>query len=409
MRTMPQSEQEADRYRWVILGVLWITYIVVFLNRLSVGPLAPFFKDDLNITSTQIGLVMSAASSGYMLTMFPIGWLVDRIGAKWPIVLGEMIAGSCMIALFFASSYAYLLIFMFITGLGCGFLLPSTTQGVIAWFPLRERATVMGLKQTAVNIGGITTAATLPALSLALGWRYGFLFLGLSAIAIGITAFVLYREPRESYSGAAGSAMADAAVPLMEIIKNREIWLLAFCGFCMTWVEMAIIAHLVLYLTEVLLFGVVAAGGLLAITEVAGALARPGTGFLSDWAFGGKRKHVFMLIAGTASSTTLVIGLCGSYLSWILYPVLVLMGIGGIAFGGIWLTLLSEFAGRRGAGKAVGLGGVITLAGAAIGPPLFGYLVDTTGSYHWAWLSLALVSGLCVVFLLFVREERRKI
>jgi len=215
---MPQSEQEADRYRWVILGVLWITYIVVFLNRLSVGPLAPFFKDDLNITSTQIGLVMSAASSGYMLTMFPIGWLVDRIGAKWPIVLGEMIAGSCMIALFFASSYAYLLIFMFITGLGCGFLLPSTTQGVIAWFPLRERATVMGLKQTAVNIGGITTAATLPALSLALGWRYGFLFLGLSAIAIGITAFdLLQGSPRESLlPGAAGSAMADAAVPLME-------------------------------------------------------------------------------------------------------------------------------------------------------------------------------------------------
>jgi ACS family hexuronate transporter-like MFS transporter len=407
---MSQSEQEVDRYRWIILGVLWITYIVVFLNRLSVGPLAPFFKHDLNITSTQVGLVMSAASFGYMLTMFPVGWLVDRIGAKWPIVLGEMIAGLCMIALFFATSYMYLLSFMFITGMGCGFLLPSTTQSVIAWFPLRERATVMGLKQTAVNIGGITTAATLPAISLALGWRYGFLFLGLLAIAVGTTASFLYREPRESFSGAAGSAMVDNAVPLQEILKNREIWLLALCGFCMTWVEMAIIAHLVLYLTEVLLFGVVAAGGLLALTEVAGAVARPGAGFISDWAFHGDRKHVFMLIAGMASSMSLVIGLWGAYLSWLIYPVLVVMGIGGIAFGGIWLTLISEFGGRRGAGKAVGLGGVIMIAGGVMGPPIFGYIVDATGgSYQWAWLSLALVSGMCVLLLLLVREEKRKI
>ncbi len=406
---MAQSDGTADRYRWVILGVLWITYIVVFLNRLSVGPLAPFFKDDLGITSTQVGLVMSAASSGYMLTMFPVGWLVDKIGARWPIVLGEMIAGTCMIALFFASSYAYLLVFMFITGMGCGFLLPSTTQGVVAWFPLRERATVMGLKQTAVNIGGIITAATLPAIALALGWRCGFLFLGLLAIAIGITALLLYREPPETLPGSAGSAIDDAAVPLIQILKSREIWLLALCGFCLTWVEMAIIAHFVLYLTEVLLFGVVAAGGLLAMTEAAGAAARPGAGFISDWVFGGNRKHVFMLIAGTASSMTLVLGLFGPYLSWLLYPVLILMGIGGIAFGGIWLTLLSEFGGRRGAGKAVGLGGLITIAGGAIGPPFFGHMVDATGSYHWAWLSLAFVSAFCVLLLVFVREEHRKI
>lgn len=406
---MLQSDETADRYRWVILGVLWITYIVVFLNRLSVGPLAPFFKDDLDITSTQVGLVMSAASSGYMVTMFPLGWLVDRIGAKWPIVIGEMIAGSCMIALFFAPSYLYLLAFMFITGVGCGFLLPSTTQGVITWFPLRERATVMGFKQTAVNIGGITTAATLPAIALVLGWRYGFLFLGLLAIAIGIMALILYREHQEPSSGLPGSSVVDPEVPLVEILKNREIWLVALCGFCMSWVEMSVIAHLVLYLTEVLLFGAIAAGGLLAMTEVAGGVARPGAGFISDWAFTGNRKHVFMFIAGTASGMSLVIGLSGPHLSWLLYPVLIFMGVGGIGFGGIWLTLLSEFGGRRGAGKAVGIGGVITIAGGAIGPPLFGYMVDVTGSYQWAWLSLAFVSALCVLLLVLVREEHRKI
>ena len=406
---MVQIEGKADRYRWVILGVLWITYLVVFLNRLSVGPLGPFLKEDLGLTSTHVGFVMSAAAFGYMVTMFPVGWLVDRIGARWLIITGEWIAGASMIALFFVPSYGTLLMFMFVTGMGCGFLMPSTAQAVIAWFPVTERATVMGLKQTAVNIGGIITAATLPLIALALGWRYGFLILGIIAITIGFTALILYREPSVTSTTAKAATSPSSAVSLNEILKNREIWLLAFAGLCLSWVEMAMIAHLVLYLTETLVFGVVAAGGLLAMTEAAGAIARPVAGFVSDRSFGGRRRPVFILMAGISTIMCAVIGLAGPYLSWCLYPALVILGMGSISFGGIWLTMLAEFGGHRGAGRAVGLGGLITLAGSTTGPPCFGYIVDKTGSYAWAWLSLAVLAALCFVLLLFIREGKRKI
>ena len=405
---MGQTKETTYRYRWVILGVLWITYIVVFLNRLSVGPLAPFFKEDLGITSAQVGLIMSAASFGYMITLLPMGWVVDRIGARWPMVIGELIAGISMIALFFAPSYIWLLVLMFATGMGCGFLMPSTTQGVVVWFPVKERATVMGLKQTAVNIGGIITAVTLPAVALALGWRYGFLFLGIVAIAIAVTSLTLYKEPPRPSSSPVDSAASAVAVPLVELLKDRQIWMVAICGLCLAWVEFTIIAHLVLYLTEVLLFPVVAAGGLLAMAEAAGAIARPGSGLLSDRVFGGRRKPIFLLMAGTASAMCLLLGLFGSYLSWALYPVLFLLGMGGIGFGGIFLTLMSEFGGRHGAGKAAGLGGTVTMGGIILGPVVFGHIVDTSGSYELAWLSSAFIAALCILLLLFVREEKKK-
>src|SRR5262249_337790 len=142
-------------YRWVILAVLWITYIVVFLNRLSVGPLSPFFKEELQLTSAQVGFVMSIAAIGYLTPHIPVGCLVDRIGARWPLAFGEFIAAAAMFALFFVGSYPALLGLMFVTGAGCGFLTPATTQGVVVWFPQNERATVMGFKQTAVNLGGM--------------------------------------------------------------------------------------------------------------------------------------------------------------------------------------------------------------------------------------------------------------
>jgi sugar phosphate permease len=190
---MSETVETPSPYRWVILGVLWVAYIVVYLNRMSVGPLGPFLKHDLGITSAQIGMVMSAAMFGYVFTQLPSGWVVDRIGARWPIAVGEVIAGLSMITLFFVPSYSRLLIFMFVTGLGCGFLMPATSQGVMVWFPQRERATVMGLKQTAVNIGGMISAVTLPIVAVSLGWRYGFLLVGLAALGLG-----LYSRPLRS-------------------------------------------------------------------------------------------------------------------------------------------------------------------------------------------------------------------
>jgi len=396
-------------YRWVILGVLWITYIVVFLSRLSVGPLGPFFKEELKLTSAQVGWVLSAASLGYLLSQIPVGWVADRIGARLPIAIGELIAGSSMIALYFVPSYTYLLSFIFITGVGCGFLAPSTTQAVVIWFPKKERATVMGVKQTAVNLGGIIGAVTLPSIALAYGWRFGFLLLGILAIVIGLLSLAIYREPPVPIKTQSGdSARQTAVVPLMEIVKNRQIWQVALSAFCLNWVEMAMISHFVIYLNKSLGFAVVAAGGLLAMAETAGAVARPISGMVSDRMFGGRRKPVFIFFAASASVTCLLLGLMGANLSWGIYPIIFILGIGAIGFGGVYLTLLSELGGRGGAAKAAGFGASIGVGGSILGPPVFGYIVDASG-YGIAWLSQALMAALCVLLLTFVREEERKI
>ncbi|MFH0769537.1 MAG: hypothetical protein V1932_08265 [Chloroflexota bacterium] len=43
---MIKSTMTGLKYRWVILGVCWLAYIVAFMQRLSIGPLAPFLKRD---------------------------------------------------------------------------------------------------------------------------------------------------------------------------------------------------------------------------------------------------------------------------------------------------------------------------------------------------------------------------
>ena len=401
--------KETSKYRWVILGILWSTYTALSLNRFSVWPLAPFLREDLGITSTHIGAVMSVTALGTLVPQLLIGWLVDKIGGRWPVATGCVISGTSMIALFFAQSYTLLLMLMFVTGIGFGFLLPSTAHGVISWFPLRERATAMGLVQTAINIGGIIAAATLPAVALALGCRYGFLFIGIIAIAIGVTALVFYKQPpRLAYSRFTDSEKLPRAAPFLEILKNRKIWLASICGWFFAYIQFTIIAHLVLYLTDVVLLPPVTAGGLLAIAQSAGILSRPGGGLLSDRVFGGRRKPVLMLMACTSSTICFILGLFGSYLFWAIYPIIFLLGIGGISFSSIFHTLVSELGGRHAAGKAVGLFVTIAAFGAVVGPTVFGYMVDTAGSYELAWISLAFMAAVSILLLLFVQEGKGK-
>jgi len=398
------------------MGVLWTAYLVVFMHRLSIGPLAPFLKEGMDLTNAQVGSLISAASFGYMLSITLGGWAVDRIGVRRVLLVGELVGGIFMLGMFLVPSYATALVIMTMSGFGCGCLMPSTTKGVMVWFPVKERATVMGFKQTAVNMGGVVTAVMLPGVALALGWRFGFLILGILAIFIGILSFLLYKDPpvaaaphSEDSATSTDITVSARGQSLRELLKNRDIWLVALAGFALAVVEFAVIAHLVLYLTEVLFLSVVTAGTVLAVTQAGGILGKLGGGFLSDRFFGSSRRNVFMLWGGITCAMCILITLGGTSLSWALYPILFVLGMTAIGWGGIWLTLVAELAGLELTGRAISIAGVLVMAGSILGPILFGYLVDTSGSYQPAWLSCAVFAAICVIILIFVQEKRRTI
>jgi len=413
---MAEVNDIAHRYRWVIMAVLWSAYIIVFVHRLSIGPLSPFLKEEMSLSNAQIGTLVSAAVFGNMASLIPAGWATDRFGIRRVLFIGEVVAGIFLLGMFLVPSYQIALIVMGMAGFGCGCLQPATTKGVLLWFPRRERAIVMGVKQTAVNIGGMLSAAILPTLAIAMGWRFGFLIIGAIAIAIGIISFILYKDPPASTlslstndEGSVSSATSPIGPSLQEFLKGRDIWLLALAGFALVAVEFGVLNQLVLYLTEDLHYPVITAGALLALTEGGGVLGKPGGGFLSDRVFGGSRRKVYMLWGGIACLMCLLIALGGSSLSWGLYPILFVLGVTAIGWGGLNLTLVGEMAGVELAGRVTSIVSLIVSGGVALGPPLFGYIVDTTGSYQLAWLFCTGLCAINVTLLFFVREERRRI
>ena len=358
---------------------------------------------------------MSANAIGYVVMQMPSGWLVDRIGVRWMLGIGEISAGILILGMFFVTSYDASMVILLLAGLGCGCLLTATTKAIMVWFPVKERATAMGLKQTSSNIGGIIAAVTLPTLALTLGWRLGFVIVGVIGIMVGIASLILYKEhPSEDHqetvveSGHSDSPVSKTGTS--DIFLNREILLLCVIGFCMCVVEYSTVTHLVLYLKDKMLLSAVLAGGCLAVWEGGGAFGKPLFGLLSDRLFAGSRKKsYFLLTILTCIMCIVMIFLSPGAGYWTLIPVLVVFGLATIGWSGVHLALVGEFAGGRFIGLTIGFTSMIGLIGNIIGPPLFGYIVDTSGSYGPAWLFLAICELIAVVMLCLLREEKRKL
>jgi MFS family permease len=92
---------------------------------------------------------------------------------------------------------------------------------------------------------------------------------------------------------------------------------------------------------------------------------------------------------------------------FLLMPVLFLAGVSLVGYQGVSYALIGEISGKARTGAGLGMMITINAAAATIGTPVFGYIVDQTGSYAFAWqvLAVAVAAGIVAVTLL-LKEPR---
>jgi MFS transporter, ACS family, hexuronate transporter len=290
-----------------------------------------------------------------------------------------------------------------VAGVGYGMLNPTSTKAVMAWFPVSQRATVVGLKQVGLPFGGALGAALLPVLALATGWRLAVVA---SATLIAVSAaasLVLYRDPPALPLRARGGARA-----LRLVLITRDLWLVALATLVFAGMQTVWMAFLVLYLTDVVGLPLLVASRYLALAQVAGMTGRIVFGFLSDSVFGGQRRPPLALAGVGSTVCTLAIAVTGPGTSPIvLLPLALVFGFAGIGWNGVQHTLMAELAGPRSAGTAVGLGLAVSSLGVTVAPPLFGWCVERGGGYAGPWVGLALTMVGALMLLGLVRERPR--
>jgi len=388
----------------VLLAVMTLAHSVSAFCNLSIPPLTPFLRDELNLTHAEVGLLMSFIYIGVVSSSLFFGWLTDLLGERRALTLGLGIQGVFMIG--FAWVHAFFLggVLLLLSGIGYSSVNPATTKGVMRWFPPQGRATAMGVKQTGIPLGGILASSVLPALALAFGWRVSVTLVSVATLVsiLAIRACIPMAPPLQDQP--AGTRWAQ----LREVLSNRSILALSVMGIFLAGAQLAIITHLVLFLKKEYLFSTVLAGLCLAVIQAGGIAGRIGWGLVSDFLARGRRKMILVLIGIIAILQLFILGRIGPDIPGsLLVLFLAILGSTTIGYHGVLFGLMGEIVRKEVVGLATGFSLTITFLGIVLYPPLFGHLVDRWGSYSPAWDMLA-VSWIAALLILFGFVQERK-
>jgi MFS family permease len=400
---MSDSSSPRDSFRWTILGVIFVSHVIGAAAQYGINTLAPFYKDEMGLSRAQVGLFFSAFYLAMTGTSFATGWLADRLGVRKTTLLGHLGVGVCTMAAALAPSFESAWLSFFLAGAGYSFLNPASSIGVMTWFHRDERATAMGIKQTGVPGGGVLAAILAPALVSLIGWRGSLAALGIINMAFGFLFVFLWREPGAAPTTTQTTQSAGDRPPRLNIWALLPI----SCATAIYLIgQMALITYVPLYLKDVMGYSPYWASQALALTQAGAMVGRVGWGVASDRLFGGRRKIVLIVIG--LLSVILIVALSfmdrqSSFL--LLMPILFLAGVSLVGYQGVSYALIGEISGKARTGAGLGMMITINAAAATLGTPVFGHIVDQTGSYAFAWQILAGAVTTGIVAVAFLLKE----
>ncbi len=329
----------------------------------AVPVLAPELRDEFDLSLTQVGVVVAAEWIGLTLSMLPWGFAADRFGERWTLAAGLTGCSACLAGAAFAPEFVSLVALLGLGGVFGGSVQSGSGRAVMGWFGSDERGLALGVRQTAVPVGGVVAAIAIPLLG---GSREGFLFLSGLVLAGAVVGVLFLRS---------GAEHELEAADLESTLRDRRLW--TVCGASGLYVvaQVALMSFVVLFLHEARGFSIGAAAAVLAVSQVLAAALRIGIGRWSDVL--GSRVRPLRLVGIVVAVMLGCVAATATSDTWILVPAIAAATGLSMAWNGLSFTVAAELGGRR-SGVAIGVQQTsLGLAGVAV-PVAFAATVSAT-------------------------------
>ena len=239
----------AAGYAWYMVILLTLAYICSFIDRYMLGLLVEPIKADLNLTDTQLGLLLGPAFAIFYATMgLPLGWLADRRRRTWIVAAGITIWSAATIACGLVKNFFQMFIARMSVGIGEATLSPCAISMISDSFPRERRAKPIAFYTMAVSIGAalaslfsatvLVWAKSNPGMSLPLvgpiaAWQLAFIAVGLPGFMLAVLFFVLREPKRQEMSAAKGLGNATLLDTLKFIHARWKTFACFLSIFCL--------------------------------------------------------------------------------------------------------------------------------------------------------------------------------
>ncbi|WP_409075988.1 MFS transporter [Pantoea sp. C3] len=285
------ASKSKGKFRYVILTVLSVGIAINYIDRAAMSVAMPFMSEELHISPTDSGLLLSAFFWSYVLFQLPGGWLVDRLGPRITFALSSLGWGLATAACGLASSIAALVGFRFVLGAVEAPSYPASSSTVTRWFPRQERSFAAATFNNGSKIGGTLAIPIISLLIAWVGWRATFVISGVVAVGWALGWYLWYREPRDHPSATAEEvafieanqdAETGAPMSIRQLLTQRTVQAMMAGFFCINFVSYFFFTWFPTYLVETFHLSLMKFGLLGMLPGVAAIIGGWCGGLLSD-------------------------------------------------------------------------------------------------------------------------------
>jgi MFS family permease len=334
-----------NRYPWICVALLWVVWLLNYLDREVVFAVFPLLQSELGLTAVQLGMVGAAFLWVYAAASPFAGYVADRFGHKWIIVASVLIWSVITWATGQAHTFRELIAARAVMGLSEACYLPAALALIAVWHKQSTRGKATGLHYSGGYLGVVLGGTIGGWLAARYGWRSPFTILGIFGVCYSlILGRWLKDRPQESKLG---SPPVKSLVFALESVFRLPGYLPFFTVFAILSIaNWLIYTWLPLYLYENFRMGLAAAGFTstfyLQIGSAAGVLAG---GWIADrWVGRTPRARVITQSVSLAIAAPFLI-LSGSTKSIVLVAIgMVVFGIGRGTFDANAMPALCQIA-----------------------------------------------------------------
>jgi EmrB/QacA subfamily drug resistance transporter len=240
---------EAHPRRWVILGVLCTSLLMVVLDNTVLNIAIPSLSEDLHTSTAGVQWIIDAYSLVFGGLLLTLGGLSDRFGRKRGFVTGLGVFGAASLACAFAPSTGWLIAARAVLGVGGAFLMPGTLSILINVFPARERVQAMSIWSGMSAIG--MAAGPIVGGALVEHFWWGSVFLVNVPIVV-VAVFAAVRLLPESRDPGAGRA--DIVGAILSTVAMTSLVYAVISGPGHGWTSAHVVLALLLTVASALAF-----------------------------------------------------------------------------------------------------------------------------------------------------------
>ena len=223
--------------RWRIAVLVSAAIAISYLDRQTLPVAIKAIGHDIPLSNEQFSYLQSAFLLAYAFMYAGGGKLTDVLGTRRGFIAIMLFWSFACLSHAFAVSFAMLAVSRFLLGMGEGGGFPAATRAVAEWFPVKERATAMGIINAGTAVGAVVAPPLIAAILIFANWRWIFVCTGAIGLVWTVWWSLAYPLPgklglyeREQIQPSVASALS-IKIAWINLLRIRETWGLVLAKF----------------------------------------------------------------------------------------------------------------------------------------------------------------------------------